>query len=60
MTPGPIVTNFEQLLEVLKREGDADLYADARAELRQRTHDNLDAGASRRVYESIRDRLNAS
>jgi hypothetical protein len=45
---------------VLKREGDADLYADARAELRQRTHDNLDAGASRRVYESIRDRLNAS
>jgi CDP-glycerol glycerophosphotransferase (TagB/SpsB family) len=60
VTPGPIVTNFEQLLEVLKREGDADLYADARAELRQRTHDNLDAGASRRVYESIRDRLNAS
>lgn len=55
VTPGPKVTDFEQLCEFIVGAADADEYADARADVCEEIHSFTDGEYARRVFEEVRE-----
>lgn len=54
VTPGPKADNWQEVMRALKRcIDDPSLYAEERAEIRDRFHTYRDDGSSRRLYEMI-------